>query len=155
MSTNGTTHKATKRNPLVAPRLVQAEQQRVSWRAIVEAGTTIDEIKEPSFWSYVGVELHQFDRIEVIEESGLYFADLLVVACDRNWATVKVLAFCDLREGEAVVASGAEATHVVEHAGPHHKWRVKRLSDGEILRKEMQTKGEADGWLAEHLKQVG
>jgi hypothetical protein len=150
---NGSTSKQRKREPLVAPRMAQAEFKRNYFSAVLEAGTTVEEIQEPMFWSYVGTKLRQFDRIEAIEESGAFFVELLVTACDRNWANVHVLGFHDLvQKGVLVAPVKTDSGHKVEWAGPHHKWRVLRTADNEVIRKEFQTEAEAQAWLADHLK---
>ena len=150
---NGSTSKKRKREPLVAPRLAQAEFKRNYWSAVLEAGTTVEEIQEPMYWSYVGTKLRQFDRIEAIEESGAYFVELLVTACDRNWANVFVLQVHELaKKGALVSPSKPDESFKVEWAGPHHKWRIVRTADNEVIRKEFQTEAEAAAWLADHRK---
>ena len=154
---NGSTQKEFKREPLIAPRIQLAEYASNRWRVVLEQGTTIDEIKEPKFWAHVASKLRQFDDITAIEESGAFRADLMVTACQRTWATVVVLGLHKLHEGEVVAAAQPqpEAEFSVGFAGPHHKWRVVRKSDNEVLHKGAQTEAEANTWLSDYRKTIG
>lgn len=150
---NGSTKAPLKREPLIAPRIKQAEFANTLYRAYPEKGVTIDEIKEPKYWSHVASMLKQYDKVEVIEETGAYFAELLITGCDRNWATVEVIHFKALREKSAEESEEKAPTveeYRVAHRGPHHKWRVERVSDGKVLHHGAQTKLEADAWLEQH-----
>lgn len=150
---NGSTKKEMKRAPLSDARCKQSEFISTNWRAVLEQGTTLDDIKEPKFWSYCAVKLRQFDEITVIEESGAFRTHVIVTACDRTWATVAVITHTPLREQTAEEAQPKAPTleeYRVAHRGPIHKWRVERVSDGFVLFKEGQTKVEADTWLAQH-----
>ena len=150
---NGSTKKPLKREPLIAPRFKQAEYACTTYRAVLESGTTADELKEPKFWSHVAAMLRQYDEIVAIEESGAYRAHLVVTACDRKWAMVHVLKFDELRAQTPEESDEKQPTleeYRVCYRGPHHKWRVERVSDNHVLFKEGQTRIEADTWLAEH-----
>ena len=150
---NGSTHKSHKREPLSDARIKQSEFVSTNYKAILEQGTTLDEIKEPKYWSFCAVKLRQYDEIIAIEESGAYRTHLLVTACDRNWATVAVISHTELRDKTAEESEPKAPTleeYRVAYRGPIHKWRVERVSDNSVVHKEAQTKIEADTWLAQH-----
>lgn len=142
---NGSSKK--KRAPLVAPRFTYAEQSRNLHRAVLEHGTTLDEIQDPQFWSYVGVTLRPFDKIEVVEEAGAFYAELLVTRCDRNFAMVEVLAHKPL---QAIKADEADADIEARWRGPHHKWCAVRRNDGAVLKDGMQSRAEVAVFIQEH-----
>lgn len=150
---NGSTPKESKREPLVAPRVKQAGYLYTHHDICFPQGTTLEDIKNPKYWSFVAVLLKQYDRIVATEESGAFSADLIVTACDRTWAVVEVMNFKQLREATAEESQPKAPTleeYRVAYRGPHHKWRVERVSDNHILFKEGQTKIEADTWLTQH-----
>ncbi len=145
------TPKKSKREPLVPSRIQLADQASNRWRATLEAGTTLDEIKDPGYWAHFASKLHQYDDIVCIEESGAFRADLMVTACARTWATVKVLALHKLEESEAAAPTQASQDYRIEWAGPHHKFRMVRGTDNEVIRDGLQTKAEAQAYLADFL----
>lgn len=150
---NGSTKKPFKREPLIDTRIKLAEFVATDYRAVLEQGTTLDEIKEPKFWAHCAVKLRQYDEIRCIEESGAFRAHLLVTACDRNWAMVEVLDYKQLREQTPVEATPKAPTleeYRVAWRGPHHKWCAERVSDNQRLFSGGQSKLEAETWLAQH-----
>ncbi len=153
MTSNGHTHKESKRDPLVAPRFQQAEYARNIWRATLAEGTTPDEIMEPRFWSFVAVNLKPGEFIEVVEETQKFVALLYVTGCDRTWATVAKCWLTDLQPAIKAVQAPAD-DFVVEWKGQHHKHCVIRTADGEKVKTGCQTKDEATVWMNEHRKTV-
>lgn len=144
--------KATQRK-LTAPRFKNAEYERTIWQASIEAGVPFEDVQKPEFWGHVAENLKPLARIEVIAEDLSYFAELIVIDCDRLWAKTQVLRFVDLRSDVAedllpAMSSGFK----VEYKGPTKKHVVIRLADNEIVQEGIATKAEANAWVAEHLK---
>jgi hypothetical protein len=139
---------------LIVPRFKNAEYERTIYQACVEAGVAFEEVQNPAFWGHVGEKLRPNDRIEVIAEDGAYFAELLVISCDRLWAKTAVLRFVELSAPDvsAELLSPLAAGYKVDYKGPHKKHVVIRLSDNEIVKDGIATKAEANGWVSEHVK---
>lgn len=136
-------------------RLKQADMARNTWRAIVEAGTTVADVQRPEFFAHHRV-FTQYDRIEVLSEDGAFFADLLVLSVDRpaiGPATIrtKVLNQWDLGGEETGVATDA-SQYEIKWTGPHGKFAVIRLTDQAKVFERGQSKEEAQRWLKQHLR---
>jgi hypothetical protein len=139
------------RPQLNTTRFKGSEYERTVWVVTVEEGVTSDDLERPDFWAHVANRMRPFDRIEVRADDGSYFAELLVIAVDRNWAKVKGLMFVQLNEEATGYAPGS-ADHIVKWRGPHRKWSVVRKSDNAVLKEECQTQAEATLWLNGHLQ---
>lgn len=138
---------------LTAPNFKNAEFERAIWQATVPAGMALDEVQRPEFWGHVAENLKPLARIEVIAEDLSYFAELLVIDCDRLWAKTRLIRFVDLREDDSAdVLPAAAAGFKVEFKGPTKKHIVVRLSDNVVVHEGIATKAEANGWITEHLK---
>ena len=121
--------------------------------AVVEVGTTPDDIIDPSFWSAVAYKVKVHDEIRVRCEDGSWIAYLLVTGCGKNYVEVVVEGSINLEkidpEKQAVVdAAGFELLY----RGIHLKWCVKRLSDGAVIHEKEPNKAAAAAWLTEHMK---
>lgn len=136
---------------LAAPRRVFADQARNIHVVTPEAGTPIEVVLSPDYWSTVAMNMTPWDRIEVRAEDGAYYAELLVLSCDRNWAKVKLLSKHSLTAEDTIPDPGVQTHHQIKWRGPHHKWSVVRNSDNAVLKDKME-KGEANTWLMEYLK---
>lgn len=133
---------------ITAPRFKAAEYERTIYVANVAEGTTIESVTDPGFWAHVAAKLRPFDRIEVREDTGAYWAELLVLSADRLWAKVHVL---QCHELDAVqVADNAE--YEVMWRGPHHKHSVIRKADRSMVKHGFASKAEAATWMANHAK---
>lgn len=135
---------------LTAGRCKQAEFNRTLWSAYAEQGTPFEDVTKPSFWAHVAAKLKPLDRIEVYEETGKYWAELMVLSVGKMEARITVLRKHDLQASEPVPLDLGE--HEVNWGGPHNKHRVVRKSDKEVIKSGFGTKEEAQLWLADHLK---
>ena len=128
---------------ITAPRIEQAEFVRNVLHATPEAGTSHEEMLKPEYWTHVAKQLKPGTIIQAVPEDGLWFAEFYVVAASRTWAKVSLLRFHELSEIATpdVVDKGAE--YKVEWGGAVHKWRLVRLSDKQVIKKEMQSKEDA------------
>lgn len=133
-------------------RVKYAEHERQSYAVNPEMGVTVEDMKEPGYWAHVGHQLKPFDRIEARAEDGSWFAELLVRSAGRGWAQVAVLAHYELG-GETMQGLPSRASeYKVEWGGPHHKHRVVRVSDGNVMKHGFESADAARAWLADHLK---
>lgn len=128
----------------------------VDYTHTVSEGTEFADLLKPEYWAHVAQKLRPHTLIKVIPEDGSYWAELLVLSCDRLWAKVFVMRHYDLTE--AIENDEATASRLVEFEiqwkGPVKKHVVIRKSDRSILAEGIQTKGEAQLWLDGHLKTI-
>lgn len=146
---------ATKAQRLVSihpTRMHLSEYKRQEWVCNSELGTTIEDIQRPDYWSHMAALMNQYDHIEVRVDDGAWVAYLLVTSCERNWAKVKLLEKYDLVDDMS--APVISIKHRVEHKGPHLKWCVIRVSDGERVQSELGSKEAANEWLRNHEKAI-
>ncbi len=132
------------------------EHATVRYTHSVREGTQFEELLVPEYWAHVAQKLRPHTVIEVIPEDGAYWAELLVLSCDRLWAKVFLMRHYDLQSVDAdpaAVASLADG-YAVLWKGPAKKHVVLRKSDAAILQEGIQQKSDAQLWLTEHLKTV-
>lgn len=114
-------------------RLKVAQFATNRWTAIAEAGTAYEEVRDvPAFWTHIagnGGKLKPCDIIEVHTDDLAFYAELYVTAVGKFEATVCELHYTKLTRSTKLVTD----EYYVEHAGPHHKWRIVRVSDKEPI----------------------
>ena len=132
-------------------RMKSAEYERVVYVVTVPVGTNKDDMENPAFWSHVAMKLKPWDRLEVRCDDGAFFAEYLILACDRLWAKVKELSFVELNAKETELTDVSE--YKIQWKGPHLKFCVIRTKDGGMLKERME-KDEASLWLKEYLNTV-
>jgi hypothetical protein len=124
-----------------------AEQAFNHWRITFTDGTEIDDIENEAYWSHVGFKMQQGDTFDGMTDNGRMYYRGICLAAGRQYATVKVLEVFEL---EAAVQRAGESKFRHEHMGAHHKWRVVRLSDNQVMKTGMQTEKEAIRWMDSH-----
>lgn len=134
---------------LTINRFQSAEFTRHIWVVTPEHGTAFEDVLKPEYWSHVSAKMRPTDRIEVNAEDGSYFAELIIIAAGRQWAKVSVLRKVDL---ERATEGNGDAQFEVKWGGPHHKYRVIRLSDGHVIKDSFPDKEEANKYIAQHIK---
>lgn len=136
---------------LMPSRMQQAEYGRTDFVVTVEQGVSVTDLQKEGFWSLVCARFRPYDRIEVRTDDGSYWAELLVLGCDRAWAKVHVLREASLTTTD-VAMSQAESTYRVNWKGPHRKFCVIRKADGIIVHEGEQLKESAQTWARDHEK---
>ena len=140
-----------KRIVIVNPQRMQlAESWRRDWVVNAEAGTAINDVLDPAYWSHMSAELTPYDHIEVRLETGEWMLELVVLASGRNWARVHVMHKHDLAATEPAAAPSAK--HIVKWRGPQHKHCVVRVADNEVLQTGFDTAETAGQWLLNYEK---
>lgn len=134
---------------LVEPRIGLAEHKRQEWVVEAEEGTMPEDILEPVYWSHVAARFNRLDRIEVRQETGEWICELIVVNAERNWASVHVSAFHDLRK-VPTTAPSSSIKHRVIWKGNHKKHCVIRIADAAIIQEGFATAALAQEWMANH-----
>lgn len=117
-----------------------------------EAGTTLQDVLDPAYWSYVAMKLKPGTRVDVYLETGEWMAELLVAQVDRTWAKVHLLHFHDLAPTKEEAPTPQK--YEVLWRGQHHKWAVRRLSDQEVVQQGFEDKDAARTWLRQHERVV-
>lgn len=133
-----------------------AEHVRAVHVVIPPEGTTVEDLLKPEAWAHVAHELATGSRIEVVPESGEWFAELYVVEAKRQWAKVVLLRKVDLApllvQGESAPQDTEE--FYAKWSGPISKFRVHRKKDKEVIRADFATAEDANLWIAEHKKSL-
>jgi hypothetical protein len=112
-------------------------------------GVPLESLLVPEAWAHVGKFMQPRDIIEVWPDDGSFRAELVVRDCGQLWAKVEVLSRKDFGEVES---KSDDPQYEVVYAGPHHKHRVVRVSDKEVIRHGFETKDAAQDWLKNHQK---
>ena len=141
-------NKATARK-LSGPRMKEESFVRTTYVATPEHGTSVDDLKCSEYWAHVAPQLKPGDLVHVFPEDGTFWAEILVLAVSRAAAQVKVLRDYTLTSKAEAPEENAEFE--LKFAGPVAKWRVIRLSDGEVM-KDGMTKEEGQKYLDAHIK---
>jgi len=143
-----------KEQPVIMPdRVGLAEHKRHDWVVDVPLGVTVEQATEPAFWAHVAAQMDPLDHIELRAEDGSWVAYMIVAYCERNYAKVVLDRVVKLEANHEIPM--ASRKHSVEWKGPHLKWSVIRMSDREVLKSGMSSKGEAANWMTEHEKTIG
>jgi hypothetical protein len=121
------------------------------WSAVVEAGTTKEQLLQSALWSVVSDQWHAYDRVDVIAADRSYFAELLVLSAGRGFAEVLLLSFHQL---PALLTSeqGLPPGFEIFYAGPdlEAQYCVKRTADGVIIVKGKSSREAALAELLDH-----
>lgn len=119
-------------------------------------GTTLEDLLKPEAWAHVAHDLTAGSRVEVVPESGEWFAEFYVVEAKRQWAKVVLLRKVDLTaapaHGEATPADAED--FYAKWSGPISKFRVHRKKDKEVIRADFATAEDANLWIADHKKSL-
>lgn len=148
---------------LAPNKLSQAEFARVVYYVTPELGTTINQVLDPKYWAHVAAQLRPRCRIEVLAEDNSYFAELLVVACDKTWASVAVLRYVDLvgkkektekppvsTEGKVTLDEFNTEAHYVDFVAGQSKGRVVNRDTKNVVKDGFPSKKDAAKWMREH-----
>lgn len=120
------------------------------WVATPEAKQTLDDLSEPSYWAHVASKMRPWDVVIARADDGAWFAVLLVLACDRQWAKVHILSEHNLTTAD--LSQSQNDAYQVKWQGPHAKFAVIRNSDKTVLKNGFQLRDDADLWVREHNK---
>lgn len=137
---------------LVPSRRQLAESVRQTHVVTVEDAKHPEDFLSPEFWALVAKDFVIGDHIELRDDGMTYWAEYLVVACDRTWAKVHPLRQATLTPVEEMPIS---KDFDVAFKGPHRKWCVIRISDKSIVHEGEQDRTSANRWLEGYAKTVG
>jgi len=137
---------------LRSKKFIQAEHINTRWTALIKADEK-ESIANPEFWTQVSEKLKPFDHIEVQTEDRTFWADLLVLACGRGWATVQVLNFVEVENVSIDSVEEVEGLKII-HRGPQLNWCVIRKNDGTILQENLPNQGAAHRYGREYNRNI-
>ncbi|GJD92931.1 hypothetical protein [Methylobacterium iners] len=134
------------------PRMGHAEHKRNHYRCVLEIGTSVEEVLHPMFFMNIsGVK--PGDIIECVREDLSGMIVLLVRAADRTAIKTGIVsgAFFD----DELERPEAPAEDFRTEFNVQDKWRVVRISDGEVLTADLPSEAAAKKWLTNHRKTIG
>jgi hypothetical protein len=131
-------------------RFAEADYIRSHWQATVNHGTSPDDLKDPNYWAHVALKLKVGDRIDACAETGEWYAQLVVRKCDRISAVVGFIHLVEFNENVEPMEEDSE--YEVMWAGQHHKWRIMRVADNEVVKHGFETREDARQGIREYLK---
>lgn len=135
-------------------RMKESQYVRNIWVVTVEQGITREHLKNPSFWSHVASQFRPYDRLEVRSDNGTFFAEYLILACERTYAKVKELNWYNLTTQDVAMTEESLELYEYKYRGPHGKHSIIRKSDKAVMIEKLDTQDDARAWLVEHKKVV-
>jgi hypothetical protein len=118
-----------------------------------EAGTTIDHLMTPPFWSKVVSKLKPLFRIEVVDDELTYFAEFIVLSVGPDGARLAPLRGVELQGAGARDAMPRNAVGVqAVYRGPYLQWVAVR--GDVVLKDKFPSEADCRRWIAGHLKTV-
>lgn len=133
--------------PLPSRCFKQAEVARVEYHAVIPVGIPFKNINDPKYWSNCAMMMRQLTKIEVVAEDMSYYAEGIVVSCNKVGAVIRWVNYHDWspKEGED---SGEQDLYSQDElevgwGGPTQKWRIIRTSDNQVIESGIAEKSEA------------
>lgn len=136
-------------------RMKEADYLRTLWVVTVEQGVTREDLMNPSFWGHVANQFRPYDRIEARSDDGTFFAEYLILSCERTYAKVKELTWVSLTTQDVAMTQD-EKLEEYEYMwrGPHGKHSIIRKGDKEVMVEKLESKEDALKWLENHKKVI-
>lgn len=127
-------------NPLHPSALDHAHYVRLNMVANVPAGTTLQDVTTPSYWSNHCQRMKRHALIEVLSEDGELDCVLRVLDLGPTFAKMRVLNVY----AEPKAAKTKRSTEAVEvtYGGKNDRWRVLHL--GEVVSSGHETRSDAE-----------
>ena len=136
---------------LGVPRLQRSEYARTHWLVNAEPKTTLEDIKDPQYWAHTALMIQPHDRIEVWADDNTWFAELVVIMCDRTWANVHVIGYHEVVKSQVKIEPNNDFD--IRYNG-QHRWHIVRKKDGHILRDGLPSQDEAAILLNQHMRSM-
>lgn len=116
-----------------------------------EAGVSMEDILEPSYWAHVAVKLKPLDIIHVNAMDGSYYALLQVRSASRIEAVCEVLMHREFKPLTRLAQSEGKE-YFARFSSPAAGWQVLRASDKQVIKEGFDNERAALQWLDGHLK---
>jgi hypothetical protein len=142
-----------KSNPMLSPGRLQPFAHRNQIHNLTaEENTPFEAVLDPQYYAHLAPKLRMYDEIRVTTDEGAYYARLLVLAVGQTWAKVRKLEFFDLMESESAAPADPMNPYYVKFRGPVLKWSMLRRADNAVIREGMETRGEAERYMGDHVR---
>ncbi len=129
-----------------------AEFARQAWHVIPVSADTIEDTLRPEYWAHICARVSINDKIEAIWDDGTKYVEYKVLNKGDSWLKVAIINQADFAENSGAEPEAEAAKHEVKWGGPHLKWMVVRISDGQRLTTDHASRDSAERWLVEHKK---
>lgn len=123
--------------PVLPGRVKTGEFAFNTWRVVTEPGITKDDLQDPGFWANVAHQMRPADMVSVTTDDMSVLFEGIVIAASTKQAVVQIL-----NEHALITNKSSNTFYTVEHAGPHHMFRVRRGDD--VIQAGFQTRVEAE-----------
>ena len=117
-----------------------------TWYVESEMGTTVEQVKDETYWANISMHLRAGDEIHVMPDDMSWELVLHVAGAGNQFAHVIEKSLHNLKPATAPVK--LPSIYTVEFAGSHHKWRF--LRDGKMMRDGFETESLARLAAANH-----
>lgn len=131
-------------------RMKQAEMARNLWHVSPRPEDGPECLLDPKWWVNAVPRLRAGDKIEVLAETGEWYAECVVMSTGTFGAKVAVTLGPVKLQNEAAIEQADD--YEIKWAGPHAKYRVIRRKDMTVLKDQCQTQEEAASWVKSHRK---
>lgn len=125
-----------------------AEYVRTVYCLTAEHGAVLADVLKPESWAHVAKQFKPGDRIEVVPESGEWFAELYVRAVTPN--DIRVVVLREVQLDAPVSAPVVDGVEFEVNYTKADKWRVVRKADKVTVVSGLSSKTECEAWAAEH-----
>ena len=133
---------------LPEPNLKGGDFARTVHSALIPHGTPFEALLNPEYWSLQCTKVRQFDKIEVTEESGAYYGELLVMQRGINRLNVEKLCYVEF---EPIEAQEANERMQIIWKGPQKKFCLIDTQDGKVVQEGMYPKSQAYKQLEDYI----
>lgn len=120
------------------------------WFVVPEAGTPYGALFDPAYWEPVRHMLSIGDFLRIEPDEQHYTADLKVLSTGAGG--VQTAEYFRKEWPKVEMPAALTSRYRVRHAGPHHRWRIERISDGHVEQSGFVSEAEAHKWLTANIK---
>ena len=133
----------------------QADYERTVYRAYPEQGTSAEDLLVRNYWAHIAKGLKPLDKIEAVAKDGTWYAEYLVLGCDRMWAKVVMLSKVNLSTADVSASQALDNFDIKHVAG--QKWCVYTKPENKadapaLLKSGCPDREDARVWLLGHIK---
>jgi len=128
------------------------ETTQNAYTAEPPAGTSREDVMDPSFWMHVATRLRPKTEVTVLPQDGAFYMKVFVRYADRTSARIHEL---DYQELQIVTAEEVENRLFDIGFNSGNLFFVYRKADSAVLQAKFQAKEEAAAWMSEHMKAMG
>ena len=121
---------------------------RLLYCARIPEGVPFEAVLRPEFWTHIShMALEIGTKIEVLEDGGAYYGELIVRESKPSRVVVSKLSYVELDD---LAEETENDRYIVRGSGK--KWRVIDNVDKGVLQDDLQTKSQAHRWIEDHEK---